>query len=123
MYKDNKMSIVENVNELEALTREIKLVSKQLRILRARSKKVSADIQAFLREKNQPGVKFQGKAYIIEERSKNLYKKKDAIQNDSLDVLRQAGIKDPETVLESLFKARKGEETTAFKVKVQKVKP
>lgn len=117
------MSIVENVNELEALTREIKLVSKQLRTLRARSKKVSADIQAFLREKNQPGVKFQGKAYIIEERPKNLYKKKDAIQNDSLAVLRQAGIKDPETVLESLFKARKGEETTAFKVKVQKVKP
>jgi len=122
IYSDKKMSIVESVNELEQLSQEIKLVSKQLRALRLRSKKVSADIQTFLREKEQPGVKYQGKAYILEERSKNLYKKKDEIQSDSLEVLRQAGIDNPEGVLDRLLKARKGEETKAFKVKIKKVK-
>ena len=112
--------ITGNVRELENLNIEIKRLSKQLRKLRARKKKLEGEISQYLEATNKPGVKYKGTAIIAENKIKYVKnRKKVDKENDGTYVLSQYGVKNPEKVLKELLEAMKGpkENTTVLKIK------
>jgi hypothetical protein len=116
------MSILDYVNELKNVNIEIKRLNQQATKLRKRAKEVEQNIIEFLKEKNQPGVKFQDTAIVVENKSKWVRKGKKDIEEDSLKILEDNGIDDPKYVLEKILMARKGEELEQSKIKIKKIK-
>jgi hypothetical protein len=113
------MSIQTDVNELNKLNYEIKRMSKELKILRRQAKECEARIVDFLKVKETPGVKFQGKAILLESKEKHSKKKKIEQQLDALEVLSKYGVDNPEEVLKEVLNARKGDATEIHKLKIK----
>jgi hypothetical protein len=116
------MSIRALVNESEVLKVEIKTRASQLKGLRRRLKEVEGRIVDYLDEKEQPGVKYEGKAVYIEEKERRKPKKQRDRVEDSLGVLRKHGIDNPEEVLSELNNARRGSPEPLRKLKFGKLK-
>lgn len=116
------MSIVGTLNELKDLEFEIKNLSARLKTLRGMVKQKNEVVQNYLREKDQPGLKYQGKAYLLGQTTKRIPKKKTEREADSLRVLQEAGVSNPEKILAELLEARKGNAQETEKLKIQKLK-
>jgi hypothetical protein len=116
------MSIRADVQELEYLNSEIKVLQNRIRSLRDKKKLVEGRISNFLKSKEQPGVKFQGTAIILEEKEKAKPKKPKDKDADTLLVLERLGVENPENALKDILAARKGETFNLSKLKVKKYK-
>lgn len=116
------MNIQENIKELKSINVEIKRLTKSAAVLRKKAKQLEKDIIDYLNHKEQPGVKFQDTAIILENKYKREGKKKQSIEEDSLQILRDNGISDPQNVLKEIIEARKGREIPLQKIKIQQIK-
>ncbi len=116
------MSIQSDIKELNDVNNEIKRLSSELKKLRIQSKDIELRIVNFLQEKEQPGVKYQGKAIILENKEKHVKKKKNEQETDALEVLSKFNIPEPEKVLKQILEARKGSLTEIQKLKIKKLK-
>jgi len=110
------------VNELNQINAEIKHVSCHLRTLRKKSKEVEENIIIYLRQKDQPGLKYNGTAILVESKPKRTAKKRVEMEEDSLRVLEDRGIDDPQAVLKEIMEARRGCETEQDRIKIKKIK-
>ena len=113
------MSVQNDVNELNKLNQEIKRLSKEIKLLRKQAKEAEARIVEFLRVKETPGVKFQGKAIILESKEKHNKKKKIEQEIDAIEVLSKYGVNNPDEVLKEVLNARKGSATEIHKLKIK----
>jgi ABC-type dipeptide/oligopeptide/nickel transport system ATPase component len=116
------MSIQSDITELNKVNQEIKRLSIEVRKLRKQAKDIELRIVDFLKEKDQPGVKYQGKAIILENKEKYLKKKKNEQETDAIEVLSKFNIPNPEDVLKEILNARKGNLTEIPKLKIKKIK-
>ena len=117
------MSIItSDVNELNNLTQEIKRLSKELKLLRKKAKDAEVRIVDYLKEKDTPGVKFQGHAIILESKEKFIKKKKMEQELDAIQVLENYNISNPEEALKEIIQARRGESMQINKLKIKKIK-
>lgn len=116
------MSIKADVLELQSIRAEIKRLGAERKLLVAKEKKVVERIQEYLRVKEQPGLKHQGTAILLEEKEARERKKPKESERDSLQVLEQYGIREPEKVLKELAEARKGNPYLKSKLKIKKYK-
>jgi hypothetical protein len=116
------MSIKSDVLELNMLRSEIKSLKLKIKSLREKEKAAEKRISDFLKSRDQPGVKFQGTAVILEEKSKSIPKKNKEKDADSIAVLQRLGVEEPEKALLEILAARKGESFTLEKLKVAKYK-
>ena len=116
------MSIVNFINELQSIYVAIAKNNKDNASLRKRSKLIEQNISEYLESKDQPGVKFQDTAVVIDKRPKWSYKSKKNTEEDSLKILEEYGISNPKEVLDELLKARKGDEIETKKIKIKKIK-
>lgn len=116
------MSIVNFINELQSIYIAIAKNNKDNASLRKRSKLIEQNIAEYLESKDQPGVKFQDTAVVIDKRPKWSYKSKKNTEEDSLKILEEYGISNPKEVLDELLKARKGDEIETKKIKIKKIK-
>lgn len=84
------LTIKSLVTELNTLQTEIKNRRKDLKKFTDREKDIKLKISAFLKEKNQPGIKdqSQGIAIITEKVKRVVRKKKNVAKDDTLNVLR-----------------------------------
>jgi hypothetical protein len=114
------MSIKADVLELEAIRAELKRLNSTRRDLRRKEREVETRIETFLRSKDQPGVKHQGTAVILEETEKRLGKKSKDRDSDAKTVLQRHGISDTEKVLAEIMEARKGQKISIPKLKLKK---
>lgn len=114
-------SIQSYVNELKNLNIELKRVNKTAFDIRKKIKEAEKNIIEYLREKEQPGVKYQDMAIIIENKTKRTTKKKKDIEEDSIRVLEEHGIRNAKSVLDKILEARKGEEIENKKIKIKKL--
>ena len=114
------MSIRADVKELEILRSEIKMLKRRTKILRDKEKAAEKRISDFLKSREQPGVKFQGTAIILEEKPKSLPKKPKDKDADTILVLERLGVEDPQKALQEIIAARKGDTIHSEKLKVQK---
>ena len=116
------MSIVSFINELQSINIAIAKNNKDNALLRKRAKNIEKQITQYLEAKEQPGVKFQDKAIIVDKKPKWTYKSKKDTEEDSLKILEDHGISNPKEILQELFYARKGNEIETTKIKIKKIK-
>ena len=113
------MSIKGLVTELEHLNIEIKNNNAKNKNLRVRCKAIEAEIADFLQSKGQPGLKYNGKAIIMESKEKRMTKNRKSKEAAAIAYLHDIGIDNPEDVYAKLQDVQKGEpiETTSIKLK------
>jgi hypothetical protein len=116
------MSIVSFINELQSIKVAIATHTKETAILRKRAKVIEQQITDYLEAKDQPGVKFQDTAIVVDTKPKWAYKNKKDTEEDSLKILEEYGVSNPKEALEELLKARKGDEIETKKIKIKKIK-
>jgi ABC-type uncharacterized transport system fused permease/ATPase subunit len=117
------MSAIQNyISELKSLYTELKRLNKAAHLIRQRIKDVEKNVIEYLKEKEQPGVKYQDMAIIIENKTKRVNKSKKDIEEDSLKILEENGINNAKEVLDEIIRARKGEEIDNEKIKIKNIK-
>ena len=70
------ISITSDVNEYNDLDKEIKRLSNELRILKRKRDEAQTRIIEFLNSKNQPGLKYQNTAIVLENKAQKIRKSK-----------------------------------------------
>lgn len=116
------MSIKAYIQELEGVKSELRKLSAQRKILKKRQEGLETSISEYLESKDQPGLKYNGMAFVVEEKTTKSYKKQKDKDNDSLEVLKSAGIQSPEKLLTRLLEARTGDPVVKEKLKIKKIK-
>lgn len=115
-------TIVSYINELQSINKAISENNKKNASLRKRAKHIEKEIAEYLEEKDQPGVKFQNVAIVVEKKPKWTTKKKKDREEDSLRILEDYGVTESRAALEDLMRVRKGEEFEDKKIKIKKIK-
>lgn len=115
------MSIKNYVDELEQLQSEIKNNNTRNRILRQRVKELEANISEYLSEKDQKGVKYKGKAIIIEQKESRPVKKKKEREAGIISLFENLGVNDPRDAYTRLLDTQKGEPVKHNKIKFKKL--
>lgn len=115
------MSIRTDVEQLESIRREMKMLAEKRKILKQRENQIIERISSYLKSKNQPGVKYQGKAVIMEEKETFKRRKPKDCDADALTVLERYGVKSPQKVLTELMTTRKGEKVVKTKLKYKNI--
>jgi hypothetical protein len=115
------MSIKGFVEELEKIEAEIKINNKKNFILRKRMKEIKENIADFLREKDQVGLKYNGRAIILETVEKRVPKKKKEKEASILSLLEELGIDEPDKAYQQLLDAQKGDSIEKHNVKIKKL--
>lgn len=116
------MSIKGYVDELNMLNEEIKRNNMRNRKLRARVKELESNIAAYLKSKDQTGVKYNGQAIVVEHKPKHLVKKKKDKEEDVINLFKTLGIEDVNYAYQKLQEAQRGETVEHTKLKVSKLK-
>ena len=120
-YLQKKMSIKSYVDELQSVQSEIKRNNVRNRFLRKRAKELEFNITEYLAEKGQHGLKYQGRALIVENKEKRLTKKKKEKEADIISFFQDLGINDPEEAYKRLQETQKGEQIEEKKIKFKKI--
>jgi hypothetical protein len=115
------MSIRGDVEQLETIRREMKILADKRKVLKQREAQIIERISSYLKSKNQPGVKYQGKAVIMEEKETFKRRKPKESDADAVTVLERYGVKSPQKVLNELLSTRKGEKVVKTKLKYKNI--
>jgi hypothetical protein len=116
------MSIQGDVNELNSINKEIKALAVSRRKLVAKKKLVEERIKLFLKNKDQPGVKHNGVAIILDKSEKRANLKKDEQERQIREILSQNGVSDVNRVLQELNNSKKGDFIPNEKLVITKIK-
>ena len=115
------MSITADVNELNDLNIEIKRLGKEMRNLRKKAKECESRIVEFLKEKETDGVRYQGKAILIESKPKRAPKKKIDRENDVIKILTNYDIPNPDVAFKEIIRSYQGDVIETPKLKIKKL--
>jgi hypothetical protein len=115
------MSIKSYVDELEEIQNEIKRNNIKNAQLRQRIKELESNIKNYLDEKGQPGLKYKGKAIMIEEREVRPVKKKKDREQAMISLFEELGIPDPKEACLKFQDVQKGEKTGKTVIKFKKL--
>ena len=115
------MSIKSYVDELEEIQTEIKRNNMKNTQLRERTKELEKNIKHYLDEKGQPGLKYKGKAIMIEEKEVRPAKKKKDREHAMISLFEEMGISDPKEALLKFQDVQKGEKTGKTVIKFKKL--
>lgn len=116
------MSIKSDVTELQSLKLEIKNLNIRKKELKEKEKILEEKIKNYLKAKDQPGVKHQGTAIILEEKEAPQRMKEKEKDMASIEILKKYGIRDSEKVLKEILSSRKGEKILKESLKIKKYK-
>ena len=115
------MSIKAYVEELEQIHAEIKRNNLKNLQLRNRSKQLENNIKEYLDEKGQLGLKYQGKAIIMEQKELRPSKKKKDKEEALLSFFQDLGVSDPKEAYEKLQEAQKQAPIEKMSIKFKKL--
>lgn len=106
---------------MEEIKQEIKNNNIKNKALRERIRELEGNIQNYLNSKNQPGLKYKGKAIILETGEKHLKKKKKDKEMDSIAYLESLGIQDPKNAYQKVLELQRGNSIQHQTLKIQKI--
>ena len=113
------MSIKGQMNELDELSKEIKLLSERMTKLRKRKKEIEENIGQYLESNNKPGFKCNGKIVTkFQKESRKRLNKRDKEENMK-DILRENGINDTDGVCNQILESIKGDSQTISTIKIK----
>jgi len=106
------------LNELDGIKVELKRLNIRRGALLKRKREIEEGVSQFIKEKNLPGLKYNGVAIIVE--SKPTFDRKPVKESveDSVRLLEGYGIKSPRRVLDELAEMKKGDEVVKEKIKM-----
>jgi hypothetical protein len=113
------MSIRAYVDELDTINKEISANNARNRNLRRRLKEVERNITEYLRAKDQNGLKYNGKAIILERKERRPAKNKKSKQEDLINLLRDLGVADPVEAYDRVLDVQRGDPIEKFNLKVK----
>jgi len=115
------MSIKAYVDELSMINTEIKRNNITNKKLRERLKEIEANITSYLKEKEHTGLKYNGKAILMENKELRASKKKKDVYQDTIDVLERFGVENPVELYNKIEDVKKGEIIEKTKLKFKKI--
>jgi hypothetical protein len=115
------MNITGYINELQSLEKEISILSKKLKKLKTRKKKIEEEVADYLRETNKPGIKYKGRAILLKEVDRRTRLRKKDREEEGKNILEQYGIDNPDEVLSELMEAMKGPKKSNYKLQIKKI--
>jgi hypothetical protein len=115
------MSIKGYVDELEQVQNEIKHNNARNKILRQRVKELQDNITGYLTEKGQPGLKYRGRAILLESKEKRPVKKKKEKEADVISLLGKLGVFEPEQAYAQLMDIQRGAPVEQQQIKFKKL--
>jgi hypothetical protein len=113
-------SIQGDIAEVKSLTIELKKQRAIVKQLNQQKKAAEQRIIDYIQSKEQDGMKYNGEAIRVMDKKKRATKKKKDQEEDALTVLRENGIRNPDTVLKQLLESRRGDEIDEFKLNFAK---
>lgn len=114
------------IDELDSLKKQIKLNNfenaKRNRPIRERVDTLNNTIQNYLKEKNLPGIKYNGKVVLVKTEDKKPLKSKIDRKNSVIKELRSFGVKDPDLAYERLDNAQRKDAVKVNNVVIESIK-
>lgn len=115
-------TIQSDVSELKNINTEIKRLQTETKKLKKRAQEIEKSIITYLNEKEQPGVKYQNTAIIVENKTKKILKSKKDIENNTFRILQENGVHNAKEIMDKINEGKKSEEIQMQKVKLQNLK-
>lgn len=115
-------SIKAYVSELKSISAEMKRYYQIMSKLRKRKKEIEKLIVEFLDEKEQPGLKHENTAILVEQKERRAAKKQSDREKDVREVLLSYGIDDVDTALKDVLTVYRGEKVPEKKLKIKAMK-
>lgn len=115
------MSIKSYVDELEQINAEIKRNNTRNRVLRQRVAELESNIALYLAEKGQQGLKYKGRAIIIENKETRTVMKKKEKEQNILSLLEEWGLTDTSKAYSKLQDVQRGNTVEKQKIKFTKL--
>jgi hypothetical protein len=112
-------SIQNNVQELKDINTEIKRLQIESKRLKKRAQDIEKNILSYLNEKEQPGLKYQNTAIIIENKAKRVGRSKKDNDSNAIKILEENGVYNAREILNKIKESGKGEQIQMQKVKLQ----
>ena len=116
------MSIQAQLQELKGISAELRNLNIKRKKLKEREKDIANKVSDFLKSKDQPGLKYNGEAFVVEEKETRMYKKQKDKDASAIEVLKDLNIDSPEKVLTKILEAMKGDTIVKEKLKIKKIK-
>ena len=111
-------SIQAMVKELEAIKNEIKRNNDTNTKLRKRASVIETHISGYLDNNKQPGFKYNGKKFVLQEKTTYKRAKKKDKEDNVTRILKEVGVHDAKKVYERIQDAQKGDEVEVRKLKI-----
>ena len=116
------MSIKAYVDELEQVQEEIKRNNKRNALLRVRVRELEASISEYLTAKGQHGLKYKGRAILVQSGEKRGTKSKKEKESSIMSLLNESGIEDPDEFYAKLIDVQKKDPVVQTKIKFTRLK-
>ena len=109
------------VEELNNIRTEILRNNTRNRTLKKRVNELEGHILTYLREKEQEGVKYKGKAIMVEKKEK--FKQSKKLKEElGVGFLREIGVRDAENAYRKLLETQRGEAVEKETLKIKTLK-
>lgn len=115
------MSIRSYVDEMEELQLEIKRNNATNRRLRQRVKELEANISDYLANKGQSGLKYNGKAIVVEDKEQRPARKKKDKEEKGLNFFEHLGVHNPQEAYSRFLETQRGSPVRKQKLKIKKL--
>lgn len=106
------------VKELESINSEIRRNNATNQRLRKRASDLEVGISSYLQANNQPGFKYKGKKFVMEDKTRFKRQTKKDKEEEVTKLLRELGVRDTKSAYQRLQQAQKGEEVEVTKLKI-----
>lgn len=109
-------------SELECVIEDQKKMRISLKKLNDRKKELEKNIEKYLEEKEQPGLKNNNIAIIKKEKEVHKRVKPKEAKKDAIKLLKDQGVKHAEDFYKNLLEKMKGEKETKSYLKIEKIR-
>jgi len=113
---------VADLRELKNITSEIKRLNAEGKVLRLKKKEIEDRISEYLREENQPGVKYGDIVVLSKESVRRKRLKKKEKEEKAVAVLEDMGVLDARIALTNILDSMKGEEYVSESLQLKETK-
>jgi predicted transcriptional regulator len=117
--KMNTNNIAESVSRLKVVGQKIKELNLALKEYRKEKNELDEHIIEYLQQHDQPGLKQQDFVVIAENKKSRTRKKKSEKQEAAMEVLKRAGVTDPQKVWGDIVEATRGSQRQVSSLKTR----
>jgi predicted transcriptional regulator len=111
--------IANYMKELKTINNEIRRLTIQLKNLRDKKKDLEKHILSFLKQEEQPGLRYQEMVVLSGEKKIRDKKYKEHKEQEIINLLENAGVNDAKNTYNTILEAMKGEQHTVPTLKIK----